>query len=465
MPTSTVQSGPTQRECNGTVQSGPSKIIKGRPSRNAALDRFNLPARYEIRQVIGSGAYGCVCEAYDHEMGELVAVKRVGHLFRDLVDCKRILREVAILSRLQHDSLVQIYDIPSPVNPQSFQELYIVMEICDSDMKKLCRADVTLSHLHINTLLYNMLVGLKYLHSAAIYHRDLKPANCLVNQNCSVKICDFGLSRAIGDEKHQNLSEPPQGCPTPLGTEKSAGRFTTFKGGQVKRHLTGHVVTRWYRAPELILLQKNYTEAIDIWSAGCIYAELLGMLDGTQFEDRGPLFPGSSCFPLSPDREHKNDYKYHTRGTHDQLSVIFTLLGSPTDDELKEFEFNSDARRYIRCFAERKGQGIRSRVPHASRDSLDILERMLQFNPNHRIRVEEALEHRLFYEDTASGTPMIREVDRETKAPKPVTLDFEQEQDLDEAKLRHYFCEEIANLGQNTSIPPCMDTRPMPGEL
>jgi len=454
MASSTVQSGPAQQERNGTLQSGPAKIIKGRPSRNAALDRFNLPPRYEIREVIGSGAYGCVCEAYDQEMGELVAVKRVGHLFRDLVDCKRILREVAILSRLQHDSLVQIYDIPSPVNPQCFQELYIVMEICDSDMKKLCRADVTLSPLHINTLLYNMLVGLKYLHSAAIYHRDLKLANCLVNQNCSVKICDFGLSRAIGDEKPQNSQELQQSCPTLLGSENFSGRCTTFKGEPVKRHLTGHVVTRWYRAPELILLQDNYTEAIDIWSAGCIYAELLGMLDGTQFEDRGPLFPGASCFPLSPHREHENDYKYHTRGTRDQLSVIFTLLGTPNDAELKEFAFNRDARRYIRCFAERKGQGIRSRMPHASRDSIDILERMLQFNPDHRIKVEEALEHIIFYEDTASGTPMIKEAHRETTAPKPVTLDFEQEHNLDEATLRHYFCKEIANLCQSASAPP-----------
>merc|ERR1712048_1020981 len=69
---------------------------------------------------------------------------------------------------------------------------------------------------------------------------------------------------------------------------------------RMKRHLTGHVVTRWYRAPELILLQETYTNAIDVWSVGCIYAELLGMLEGTSLQDRGPLFPGCSCFPLSP---------------------------------------------------------------------------------------------------------------------------------------------------------------------
>jgi len=418
-----------------------------RPSKNSmSLERFKLPARYELRQIIGSGAYGCVCEAYDHDMGQLVAVKRVGHMFKDLIDCKRVLREVAILSNLQHECIVQIYDIPAPEG-KAWQELYMVMEICDSDMKKLCKANVNLSPLHIDTLLYNMLVGLKYLHSAGIYHRDLKPANCLVNQDCSVKICDFGLSRAIGDANFQQPLDSPDNdgnCPAP-NSQRS------------KRHLTGHVVTRWYRAPELILLQDNYTEAIDIWSAGCIYAELLGMLDGTRFEDRTPLFPGASCFPLSPDREHKNDYKHHTRGKHDQLSMIFNLLGTPSEAESAEFNFTSDGMRYIKCFSKRPARGMRSKFPHASRDSCDILECMLQFNPALRMKVEDALAHRIFHEDTLRGTPIIRDIERETTAQKAVTLNFEQEHDLDEAKLRHYFSKEINALRRSKCLSPIKD--------
>merc|ERR1719389_1154687 len=87
--------------------------------------------------------------------------------------------------------------------------MYMIMEICDSDMKKLCRTNVTLSELHVNTLLYNLLVGLKYLHSAGIYHRDLKPANCLVNQDCGLKIADFNLSVAVGTqlENRSKVSE------------------------------------------------------------------------------------------------------------------------------------------------------------------------------------------------------------------------------------------------------------------
>mmetsp|Transcript_17880 Transcript_17880/g.39225 ORF Transcript_17880/g.39225 Transcript_17880/m.39225 type:complete len:452 (-) Transcript_17880:170-1525(-) len=398
-------------------------------------DRWKIPSCYEVKQLIGTGSYGSVCEAYDHDNRRLVAIKRIGHMFEDLIDCKRILREIAILSMLNHDHIVRIYDIVAPQNMRTFDELYIVMEICDSDLKKLCRTDVTLTPLHINTLLYNLLVGLKYLHSAGIYHRDLKPANCLVNQDCSVKICDFGLSRAIGEEQPhlQALPNTPRGegqteadkpTPTPLVPHTT----------RLKRHLTGHVVTRWYRAPELILLQENYTEAIDIWSVGCIYAELLGMLEGTKTDDRGPLFPGSSCFPLSPDHKHKTDYRYHTRGKHDQLNMIFNLLGTPSDADIEQLE-RDDAKRYIRCFTKREGEGMSSKFVNLDASSADMLERMLKFNPRQRIPVYEALEHRLFAD--------IRDQAKETTAPEHVSLEFEKEPDLDETLLRKYFCKEI----------------------
>jgi len=394
-------------------------------------DRWRIPPRYEVKQLIGTGSYGSVCEAYDSERKRLVAIKRIGHMFEDLIDCKRILREISILSKLQHEYVVQLFDIVTPGSMQSFDELYIVMEICDSDLKKLCRTDVTLTTLHINTLLYNLLVGLKYLHSAGIYHRDLKPANCLVNQDCSVKICDFGLSRAIGaDQPH--LQALPN---TPRNGEQDPAKVHGIPHTQrMKRHLTGHVVTRWYRAPELILLQENYTEAIDIWSVGCIYAELLGMLEGTRTEDRGPLFPGSSCFPLSPDHKHKTDYRYHTRGKHDQLNMIFNLLGTPPEADIQQLE-RDDAKRYIACFAKRDGEGLRSKFPYADADSMDILDKMLRFSPRDRIPVTEALGHRIFHE--------IQDARKETTSPAFISLEFEKEPDLDEALLRKYFCKEI----------------------
>jgi len=200
------------------------------------------------------------------------------------------------------------------------------------------------------------------------------------------------------------------------------------------RHLTVHVVTRWYRAPELILLQESYTEAIDVWSIGCIYAELLGMLEGSKMEDRGPLFPGSSCFPLSPDHKHKTDYKFHTKGKHDQLNMIFNLLGTPCEEDVELLE-REDAKRYIQCFAKREGDGLKSKFPLVDDDSLDILARMLKFNPRDRIRVTEALAHPCVAE--------VREPSQESTASVHISLDFEKEPDLTEMLLRKYFCREI----------------------
>lgn len=420
-----------ERKAEEAKQGRPGPLIPKGPA-----DKWKIPPRYEVKHLIGTGSYGSVCEAYDNEKKRIVAIKRIAHMFEDLIDCKRILREIAILSKLAHENVVQLYDLVDPKNMRTFDELYMVMEICDSDLKKLCKTDVTLTPLHINTLLYNLLVGLKYLHSAGIYHRDLKPANCLVNQDCSVKICDFGLSRAIGEVVQANLQELPN-TPRQDGVDPASGEMpvpAVPHTQRLKRHLTGHVVTRWYRAPELILLQENYTEAIDIWSVGCIYAELLGMLEGTKTQDRGPLFPGSSCFPLSPDHKHKTDYKYHTRGKHDQLNMIFNLLGTPSEADIESLE-REDARRYLKCFAKREGSGIGEKFPHVEDASIDMLQRMLRFNPNERCSVVQALEMPVVAE--------IRDPARETTAPRLVQLEFEKEPDLDEGLLRKYFCREI----------------------
>mmetsp|Transcript_80088 Transcript_80088/g.235562 ORF Transcript_80088/g.235562 Transcript_80088/m.235562 type:complete len:411 (-) Transcript_80088:134-1366(-) len=397
--------------------------------------QWNVPSRYEVKSLIGSGSYGSVCEAYDKETERNVAIKRVKHMFDDLIDCKRILREVAILTRLNHPHIVQIYDLVEPPSLKTFDELYIVMQICDSDLKKLIRTDVTLSPLHIDTVLYNLLVGLKYLHSAGIYHRDLKPANCLVNQDCSVKICDFGLSRAVGEPITPTASAD-DGAPE-TDAEEEAPRL--------KRALTNHVATRWYRAPELILLQEDYTEAVDLWSVGCIYAELLGMLEGTKPEDRGPLFPGASCFPLSPDQAHSTDYMFHTRENHDQLNVIFNIVGTPSASDI-EFLQREDAKRYLACFRERKGEGLQERAQNAGGHALTVLEETLRFNPEQRMTVDELLELEIFAD--------VRDVRREVEAPCPITFDFETGHDLDELRLRSNFMKVISAFSQSRGAAP-----------
>lgn len=410
-------------------------IIPRHPANN-----WKIPPRYVIRELIGSGAYGSVCHTVDTKTDTSVAIKRCKNLFDDLVDCKRILREISILSKLSHNNVVMIIEIVIPHDLPTFNEIYVVMELCDCDLKKLMKTDVTLTALHIDTVLYNLMIGLKYIHSAGIYHRDLKPANCFVNQDCTVKIGDFGLSRAIECEQ-LHLNDWPH---TPRAGDGKGGASLIAlvpHTQRLKKTLTGHVVTRWYRAPELILLQENYTEAIDMWSVGCIYAELLGMLEGMNFMDRGPLFPGSSCFPLSPDHKHKTDYKYHARGKHDMLNTIFDIIGTPTSAQIDELD-REDAKRYIKCFTRRQGQGLVAKFPFVESSTLDFLEQMLQFSPKERITVNTVIEHKIFTD--------IRVPEKETVAPSEVVLDFEAEKDLNETRLRHYYCREIRKYHPET---------------
>eukprot|EP00923_Selenidium_pygospionis_P031410 GHVN01055682.1.p1 GENE.GHVN01055682.1~~GHVN01055682.1.p1 ORF type:complete len:262 (+),score=16.44 GHVN01055682.1:167-952(+) len=233
--------------------------------------RYTLTEPYKT---LGNGAYGIVVEAQCTSTRKKVAVKRMTRVFEDLVDCKRILREVAILNRIKHRSVVELLDIIIPEPLDSFEEILLILEIADTDFKKLFLLPAYLSNLHIKTLMYNCLVGLNYIHSAGIFHRDLKPANILANKNCQVKICDFGLARAVS----QNTNRTPEASDCTEQPESASNAtseaFHNLRGTQ----LTAHVVTRWYRAPELILLQRDYSQAIDMWSMGCIFGELLQTL-------------------------------------------------------------------------------------------------------------------------------------------------------------------------------------------
>jgi mitogen-activated protein kinase 1/3 len=413
--------------------SRPSKVTLPRTSNG-----WTLPDHYEVIKNIGKGSYGSVAECYDKKKEITVAAKQLKGLFEDLVDCKRILREMAILTRLDSDSVVRVHDIVIPESIDSFKELYIVLELCDSDMKKLVRTDVLLSDDHTTTLLYGLLVGLKYIHSAGVFHRDLKPANCLVNQNCEVKICDFGLARAVAGE----------GVLADDEEEDVAAESEVGPGGPViaptlrkKRAMTAHVVTRWYRAPELILMQKGYTEAIDIWSVGCIYAELLQLQDDRiRLSDRGPLFPGGSCFPLSPERRQGTRAK--SKGENDQLEMIFRVLGTPTEEEVAKVE-REDAKKYLRnSFPARAGEGLRSRFPKADEQAMDLLSNMLRFLPTERFTVNQALDHPLL------GS--VRDKSREKTAAGPVMLAFESEGnakgEMTQDQLRRFFGQEMERL-------------------
>jgi serine/threonine protein kinase len=293
--------------------------------------RFEVDGKYEVKKAIGFGSYGYVCSGTNTESQERVAIKKIPKVFKDLIDGKRILREIKLLSHFNHENVISIRDIMKPRSKSRYEDIYIVNELMDTDLHQVIRSKQKLSDEHHQYFIYQVLRGLKYIHSASVLHRDLKPSNLLVNGNCDLKICDFGLARAV---------DPADAC-----------------------NLTEYVVTRWYRPPELLLMCPTYSREVDVWSVGCIMAELI---------NRRPLFPGK-------------DYVH-------QLQLIFEVMGTPAEHETRHVT-NPEAVKYLKNLKPRPPQDLRRVIPAGTPEALDLIRRMLAFDPKERITVEEALAH------------------------------------------------------------------------
>ncbi|KAL5551830.1 hypothetical protein UlMin_002006 [Ulmus minor] len=302
---------------------------------------------------IGRGAYGIVCAAINSETHEEVAIKKIGNAFDNRIDAKRTLREIKLLRHMDHENVIAIKDIIRPPKKETFNDVYIVYELMDTDLHQVIRSEQKLTDDHCQYFLYQLLRGLKYVHSAHVLHRDLKPSNLFLNGNCDMKIGDFGLARTTSE--------------------------TDF--------MTEYVVTRWYRAPELLLNCSEYTAAIDIWSVGCILGEIM---------TSEPLFPGK-------------DYVH-------QLKLIIELIGSPDDSSLG-FLRSDNARRYMKQFPQFRKQQFAAKFPNKSPLAVDLLEKMLVFDPNKRITVEEALSHPFLVS--------LHDLNDEPICTRPFTFDFE----------------------------------------
>jgi serine/threonine protein kinase len=316
--------------------------------------RFDVPSTFSILNSVGSGAYGVVAAARDSTTDDIVAIKKIERAFEHQVFTKRTLRELKLLRALKHENIIGLKTILRPLNTLNFDEIYCVFELMETDLASIIKSPQPLSEEHCQFFLYQILRGLKYIHSRNVIHRDLKPRNLLVNSNCDLKICDFGLARCD---------------------------FTTLN--RQTAAMTDYVATRWYRAPEVILTWEKYTKAIDMWSVGCIFAELMG---------RQPIFPGVD--------------------SSNQIQLIVDVLGYPKQEVIDKIR-SEKAKSYIQKLPRRKPTELPILFPHASPDGCDLLRHLLSFDPQNRATVNEAIQHPYltslhFMDDEPVGEPLSR---------------------------------------------------------
>jgi len=284
--------------------------------------------KYEKLEKIGEGTYGTVFKAKNRETQEIVALKRVRLDDDDEGVPSSALREICLLKELKHKNIVRLHDVL-----HSDKKLTLVFEHCDQDLKKYFDSlNGEIDPDIVKSFMYQLLRGLEFCHSRNVLHRDLKPQNLLINKSGELKLADFGLARAFGI---------PVRC------------------------YSAEVVTLWYRPPDVLFGAKLYNTSIDMWSAGCIFAELANA--------GRPLFPGSDV--------------------DDQLKRIFKLLGTPTEETWPGMTSLPDYKTFPLYQPTMTLQQV---CPKLSSKGRDLLQRLLICNPALRMSAEDAMTHSYF---------------------------------------------------------------------
>ncbi|XP_066500041.1 mitogen-activated protein kinase 4 [Hoplias malabaricus] len=304
---------------------------------NSSLFRygFDLGSHFQELRPLGTGVSGLVLSALDRRSGQRVAVKKL--VLRDAVSLKHALREVKITRRLQHENVVRVFEVlgpygrPLPRDLTQLTALYIVQELMETDLGHILEQG-SLPTEHATLLFYQLLRGLKFIHSANVLHRDLKPANIFINtEQLLLKIGDFGLARIV--DPHYSH----------------------------KGYLSEGMVTKWYRSPRLLLSPNNYTKAIDMWAAGCILAEML---------------TGRTLFAGAHELEQMQLI----------LDTVPVLREEDQQELLKVMPFYVSNGWQVR-------RSLRELLPEVEDEAVDFLDRILTFNPMDRLTAEAALCH------------------------------------------------------------------------
>lgn len=334
--------------------------------------------RFEIDKCMGKGAYGIVWKVKEKGTGRTLALKKIFDAFANEVDAQRTYREVMYLRELYgHENIVRLEEV---IKAKNHRDLYLIFEFMDADLHHVVKAGL-LGDLHKKYIVFQLFRALRFLHSAGLVHRDLKPSNLLLNADCLLKLADFGLARSIHAKDGA--------CPI----------------------VSEYVATRWYRAPEILLGSRAYCQQVDVWSAGCILAELhLGRV----------LFPG--------------------KGSLNQVELLINLLDRPTKEDLRSFGAEH-AEAVISSLASTKTKSFTLLFSGMGPEGLDLMRRMLCFNPDKRITVDEVLAHPYLQEIAA------REEDLPTRSLITLPVD-------DNLKMSVDFYREALYKAISPPLPP-----------
>ncbi|CAD8157693.1 unnamed protein product [Paramecium pentaurelia] len=344
---------------------------------------FNCGDRYKLIKLVGTGAYGSVVLAYDlQNKNHKVAIKKL-NLIEDAIDAKRILREIKIQRSMNHHNILKIYDIIYDQKPECFGDIYIVSPYFPADLHKIIKSNQDLSVEHVQFIMYQLCKGLYYLHSSGSIHRDIKPGNILANENCEVCYCDFGFAR-----KKDEIQD------------------------QIEENMTEYVVTRHYRAPEIMLSSQQYSKPVDIWSLGCTFAELM---------TRKILFNAPNYIQM--------------------IKMFFDILGRPSDEELNQLVTNENALSFIETLPHKPKQPASKSVPFPDAKARDLLDQMLEMNPKNRITAQKCLEHPFF--------ESIRNQAEEITFTGNLECDFENDDAITLESLKYLILIEINHIKAN----------------
>jgi mitogen-activated protein kinase 15 len=294
-------------------------------------------ARYRVLAELGRGAYGVVWKAEERATGRHVALKKVIGAFNNDVDAQRTFREVYVLQHVSHKNIVRLLNVHRAKNDY---DLYLVFEYMHADLSRVVYEGRILGDDHKAFIAFQLFAALLFLESLQVVHRDIKPANVLIDQDCRVKLADFGLSRSVarlpGDE-----SDPV---------------------------MTQYVATKLYRAPEVMLGSKHYSYPADIWSAGCIIAEI---------------------FMESPEVLMKS------QSIVDQLLRYFSIFGKPAPEDLDSIEISRPLE-VLKHLNAKEEIPLSKLLGRNEKDLLDLISSCLAFNPAKRITARQAIEHPFF---------------------------------------------------------------------